>query len=191
VTSPAEDAVLVRVGERWDVGFAGMHVSLNASKGMEDLAQLLAHPGREFHCLDLAGAAVHETAIDEVLDATARRRYEERVRELQAEADEADAHHDRGRAERAHAELDALVDHLTAALGLGDKARRSGGTVERARTAVTHRLRATMRRISNVHPQLGRHLDASITTGIYCCYRPERPTSWRTTERAGERPAQP
>jgi hypothetical protein len=44
---------------------------------------------------------------------------------------------------------------------------------------VTQRVRSTIRRIAVAHPELGRHLTASITTGTYCSYRPERPVPWR------------
>ncbi|MGH2476963.1 MAG: hypothetical protein ACRDIL_17030, partial [Candidatus Limnocylindrales bacterium] len=116
----------------------------------------------------------------QVIDATARRQYEDRIRELQAEIDEAEGAHDGARADRARAEFDAIVDHLTAALGLGGRPRdSSGSTVERARSAVTQRVRTTIKRLAGVHPELGRHLAASVKTGIYCSYRPEHPVDWR------------
>ena len=128
--APTEDepAVFLRIGDSWDVRFAGTGVHLKASKGMDDLATLLAQPGREIHCLELAGAGAEESSLGEAIDETARKRYEARVRELQAEIDAAEHDNDLGRADRARVELDALVDHLTAALGLGGKARQQGGT---------------------------------------------------------------
>ena len=48
-----------------------------------------------------------------------------------------------------------------------------------ARSAVTHRIRATIRQLEKVNPNLGRHLRHAINTGTYCSYRPERPTPWR------------
>jgi hypothetical protein len=147
---------------------------------MEDLAALLRQPGREVHCIELASASVEEPTTGDVIDAPARRRYEARVRALQQEIDEADAFNDRGRAERAEAELNAIVDHLSAALGLAGKARKQGGTAERARSAVTHRIRGAVRRIAEVHPPLGRHLEVSVSTGTYCRYQPEQPVHWTT-----------
>jgi hypothetical protein len=44
---------------------------------------------------------------------------------------------------------------------------------------VTHRLRSTIRRLADEHPALGRHLTASVSTGTYCAYRPEHPTTWQ------------
>jgi len=80
----------------------------------------------------------------------------------------------------AQAELDVIVDHLTAALGLRGAGRQAGSTAERARSAVTQRLRATIRRIGQLDGDLGRHLEASVRTGTFCVYRPERPTAWET-----------
>ena len=85
---------------------------------------------------------------------------------------------DLARSERAAVELDAVVEHLASALGLGGRDRAVGGTAERARQAVTRRLRATIRRIGEEHDVLGRHLEASVRTGSFCVYRPEQPTRW-------------
>jgi predicted ATPase/tetratricopeptide (TPR) repeat protein len=169
--------VFRRVGDHWEVGYGGERATVRHGKGMTDLARLLAAPGRELHSLDLIGG-LGESDTGEVIDPGARRAYEQRIRELQADLDEADAAHDRARAERATAEMDALVDQLTAALGLGGQARRRGGAAERARSAVTQRIRSTMRRIEAVHPRLGRHLRASVRTGVYCAYAPEEPVRW-------------
>jgi predicted ATPase len=171
--------VFRRAGDHWEIGFDGDLTTVRATKGMDDLATLLRADGREVHCLELVGAGVHEGDVGEVLDAAARRAYEQRVRDLQGEIDEADANNDRARAERARLELDALVDQLTAALGLGGRARTPGGAAERARSAVTQRVRATIRRIETVEPRLGRHLQASVRTGTYCSYRPEEPVRWQ------------
>ncbi len=177
--APDPDARLVDHGEFWEITFAGRTIHAKASKGMADLARLLTAPGREVHCLELMGASLEESSTGEVIDDVARRGYEARIRELQDEIDEAERHHDLLRAERAQAELDVLVEHLSSALGLGGRTRQRGSTVERARSAVTQRIRSTIRRLAKDHPELGRHLDVSVTTGTYCVYRPERPISWR------------
>jgi predicted ATPase len=165
-------------GEVWEVGLGPDTVTLRSSKGLADLAQLLASPGQEVHCLDLAAAGTVQADTGEVLDHTARRAYQERVRDLQHQVDVAEADNDLGRAERARAELDSLVDQLTAALASGGTARTTGSTTERARSAVTQRIRSTIRRIESAHPRLGRHLDAAVRTGTWCSYRPEHPVEW-------------
>ena len=165
-------------GDLWTITYDDVTVRVRTSKGLIDIARLLATPGTDVHCLDLAGAVVEERSGGEVIDARARREYEQRVRDLSAEIEEAEAHADLHRADRARAELDAIVDHLTAALGLGGRARRHTDGVERARSAVTQRIRSTIKRLRSSHESLATHLDASIHTGIYCQYRPERPTRW-------------
>ena len=128
---------------------------MRQSKGLADVVRLIEADGREVHCLDLAGAGVEESSTGPVLDDTARRQYERRIRELQEEIDEAEMNNDLGRAYKSQVELDALIDHLTAALGVGNKTRSAGGTTERARSAVTHRIRATIRQMEKVNPNLG------------------------------------
>jgi predicted ATPase len=177
--------VFRQVGDFWEIGFAGETTTVRATKGLADIGRLLAAPGREVHCLELIGATVAEGDTGEVLDPAARRAYEERVRELQLVLDEAEAAADRGRAERARAELDALVDQLVAGLGLGGRARRAGGAAERARSAVTQRIRSTMKRIDTVHPRLGRHLHSAVRTGTFCEYRPEEPVDWQLDAASG------
>jgi len=177
---PATDgatARFVRSGDLWEVTYGGRTAHLAATKGMADLARLLARPGHEIHCLELAGAGAVEPDTGDVIDSRARRAYEQRIRDLQGEIDLADAEHDVGRSERAQAELDVLVDHLTTALGLAGRSRRRGSTAERARSAVTHRLRNAILRITAAHPALGQHLRTSVTTGTYCSYRPVPPVS--------------
>jgi predicted ATPase len=175
----AHDGVFRRVGELWEVGYGGEVATLRATKGMDDLAVLLGAPGREVHCLDLTGGGLDQQGTGEALDAAARRAYEDRVRDLQEEIEDADAANDWGRSDRARVEMDAVVDQLTAAMGLGGRARTTGSTAERARSAVTQRIRSTIKRVEGVHPRLGRHLRASIRTGTYCSYAPEEPVSWQ------------
>lgn len=176
----ADDASpsLVERGHVWDVAYRGRVVTLRASKGLADLAVLLTSPGREHHCLDLTGAGTQQASTGEVIDAPARRAYETRIRDLQEDVDDAELAHDLARAERAQAELDALVDHLTAAIGHGGRTRRTSGTADRARMAVTQRLRSAMRQLADAHPELGRHLRASVHTGLYCHYTPPDDTTW-------------
>jgi hypothetical protein len=83
------------------------------------------------------------------------------------------------RAQRAHRRrADALIEVLTGAYGLGGRVRRSGSAAERARTAVTARIRDAIRRIGGAHPELGRHLARSVRTGTFCVYEPDQPARW-------------
>ncbi len=174
-------------GDVWTVGLDATEVHVADSKGMQDLAVLISRPGIEVHCLDLVGAgATSPASIDdepagrpahlgEVVDAQARRAYELRIRELQAQLDEQPDHPD---AERWQREMDFLVAELAAAYGLGKRPRRAGDPVEKARSAVTWRIRHAIRRISELHPALGMHLKHSVRTGRYCVYQPDDEFHW-------------
>jgi tetratricopeptide (TPR) repeat protein len=82
------------------------------------------------------------------------------------------------RAARAREELEFIERELAAAYGLGGMARRLDDPVERARKAVSNRIRDAMARIEAEHAALGRHLRASIRTGTFCSYQPERTVTW-------------
>ena len=66
-------ARFVLEGSVWTMSFAGRTVRLPAAKGLTVLATLLARPGREVSCTELAGAAVEQPDTGEVLDAQAQR----------------------------------------------------------------------------------------------------------------------
>lgn len=171
-------AMFRREGDRWTLAFDGMVVQLAGAKGFEDLAQLLAQPHTTIHCLELAGRSADASGSDPILDERARRELAARVRDLEEAIEEANANHDVGRAQAAREELDQLVTTLSGALGLGGRSRRLGSAAERARSAVTWRIRHAIRKIAAAHPALGRHLDNAVRTGTYCAYTPEKPIDW-------------
>jgi hypothetical protein len=138
---------------------------------VRDLAALLAVPGQEVPALDLYGGPTeHDTG--EVLDAAAREAYKRRLRELE----DADSLSEGEATERA-----LLLEQLAGAYGLGGRVRRTGSSSEKARSAVTARVRDAVRRIAAHDPELGRHLDRSVRTGTFCSYAPETPVVWRLT----------
>jgi hypothetical protein len=174
--------VFRRDGDVWTLGYGGVVVRLPDAKGLRDIARLLAAPGREIPAPQLLGveaAAEAGTGADPVLDAAARSAYQRRLAELDAEIADAEDAHDVERAAHARVERDTLIDVLAAAYGLGGRARRLGDATERARKAVTARIRDSTDRIAQRHPALGRHLRDAITTGARCSYRPFEPTDWR------------
>jgi hypothetical protein len=168
-----------RHGDGWLVGWSGDPVQVADSKGMRDLSALLARPGVEVHVADLTGGrAAIDRGTGEVLDRRARDEYRRRLAELDAELAEAELNHDRGRIEKAQIERDFFVAELSAAIGLGGRARVQGDDVERARKAVAGRIKHAINRIETVDARLGRHLRNSIRTGTTCTYEPEHPVDW-------------
>lgn len=178
----ADDARFQLEGAVWSLSYAGRTVRLPDSKGLRDLAVLLGRPGREVHCTELisAGQAIaYQTDLGPVLDTQARRSYEARIVQLQEDLVEAEDANDRGRSEQARLELDLLVDQLAAATGLGGRPKRMGTTTERARSAVSWRIRAAVKRIGAAHPALGAHLRQTVHTGAWCGYQPDEAVNWQ------------
>jgi hypothetical protein len=178
LTSDAHSAMFRRSGILWTLAFGGVSVQLTHQKGFLDLSQLLGRPGVEMHCLELADRPAELGGDVPVLDDRARRELKARIRDLQQEIDAADEVHDTARAERAREELDRIVEHLAGALGLAGRTRSLGSGAERARSAVTWRIRNAIRKIASAHPRLGRHLENGVRTGTFCVYQPETPTNW-------------
>jgi hypothetical protein len=166
----------------WELTFGGATSHVRDSKGMRDLAALLATPGTELHVTDLTGGdeprPEARTRGDEVLDRRALAEYKRRIDDLAADLAEAEAHHDQGRTAKLGQERDFLLRELAAAAGLGGRPRRLGDDVDRQRKAVRARLRDAIGRIEETHPDLGRHLTRAVRTGTFCTYDPEVPVDW-------------
>jgi tetratricopeptide (TPR) repeat protein len=175
--SPPE-CIFKKDNSLWRLAFASATVTLPEVKGFVDLARLLALPGREMHCLEIMGGIGGAGDSEPVLDQKARLAYEQRIRELRSEIEAAEAMNDPARREKSSAELDQLTEHLARALGAGRRNRQLNPTVERARTAVTWRIRSAIKKIEAAHPSLGRHLANSIRTGVFCSYAPEKEIAW-------------
>ena len=193
----ARRSVFRHEGDYWSLVFEGRTVRVRDLKGVRYLAQLLAHPGREFHVLDLvaaengtiehagSGQPTRLTRLalgdaGELLDPQAKDAYRRRLAEIDDDIEQARALGDTQRAAQADAERDFLVRELSRAVGLGGRDRRAASASERARVAVTRAIRQGIVRIGEHHPELGEHLDRAIRTGTYCAYLPDphAPAGW-------------
>jgi tetratricopeptide (TPR) repeat protein len=182
--------VFRREGDYWCATFDGHTARLRDAKGLRYLASLLAAPERAIHVLDLiavergvpAGDA-HEADspasrppllgdAGEMLDAQAKAAYRRRLAEIDEDIEEARAVGDSEREAQADAEREVLRRELSRAIGFGGRDRRAGSAAERGRVSVTRAVRAALTRVRDHHPALGRHLDATVRTGVYCAYLP-------------------
>src|SRR5262249_11661084 len=93
----------------------------------------------------------------------------------------AEAAGDEHAAVRAGEERDALMRELRAATGIGGRRRALADPGERARKAVSGRIRESINKLRESLPALARHLDDAIATGTWCAYRPAQPVRWRTS----------
>ena len=181
---PSAEGELRREGDVWALTWDGATARVRHSKGIADLAVLVARPGAEVHVRELepeVGRLAPRTVSDEaVLDRRAVAEYRSRLVELEQDLAESEDAADLERAGRLRVERDFLVAELGAAFGLGGRARPPAGDVDdRLRKAVSARIKDALRRIAQVHPAAAHHLRHSVHTGFWCVYRPERPTLWQ------------
>jgi pimeloyl-ACP methyl ester carboxylesterase len=174
----------LRQGDVWAITFEKRTVHLKHSKGLADLALLLSRPGSDLEASELAQGnspqRAHAAAGDPVLDRRALASYRTRLRELEERLDDSESHDDAEGYRRLEAERQALVDELRRATGLGGRTRKLGDEAERARKAVSGRIRQSIAAIRAVYPALGEHLESSVETGTLCSYSPAGSVSWQT-----------
>jgi TolB-like protein/tetratricopeptide (TPR) repeat protein len=162
----------------WHMRFEDKAIQLQEVKGFHDLARLMDTPGVEVHCTEMMGNPDSFMENDPVLDDKAKQSYEQRIRDLRDEIRNAEEMNDLIRAEKFKSELDQLTHHLAKALGIGRRPRKLNAAAERARAAVTWRLRSAIKKIEAAHPALGQHLANTIRTGTFCSYTPEKDQNW-------------
>jgi eukaryotic-like serine/threonine-protein kinase len=191
------EARFAREGEFWTIAYAGKTMRLRDVKGLRYIAFLLAAPGADVHVLELVAAAegsspdghkpvgedLHSARpadLGPVLDKRAREEYRRRLEDLRGDIEEARGFADGERAARLEMELDALMEELARATGLGGRDRPLSSSSERARVNVTKAIRTAIKLTEKESPQLAEHLTASIRTGRFCSYAPpgEAPPRW-------------
>jgi len=202
VLRPPEESVFIRQGDYWTIRYRGQTAILKATRGLDYLGYLLRHPVRDVHVSELLATPIdlpapallgslREAGVDAVttglqnagpiLDPRAKAEYKRRIDDLRKDTEEAERFNDFYRAAKDRSEMDAIAGQLAAAVGLGGRDRRCSSEAERARSAVTKRIKEAINRIAEVVPPLGRHLAARIKTGYFCSYNPhpDRPVAWK------------
>jgi hypothetical protein len=195
-----EDSVFIRQGDYWTITYQQQLVRLKSTRGLQCLAVLLRSPGREFHVGELHAQIIEKPFISATgghasaawqggrwydagpfLDSRAKAEYKRRIDDLRRDLEEAEQFNDSDRAARFRNEMNVIAEQLAAAVGLGGRDRKSSSEAERARSAVTKRIKKSINKIAKVIPALGRHLYARIKTGYFCSYNPhpDRPVAWK------------
>jgi hypothetical protein len=163
-TAAGDANLFRRDGEYWTLGHAGRILRLKDAKGLRYLACVLRHPQREFPALELVALAGEETpaTIVNVGDAThrvsgddgagppvdvqAKREYERRLREHREELEEVERLNDLGRIDAIREEMDMIERQLIEGFGLGSRPQKSASNAERARVAVTQRVKEALQK---------------------------------------------
>jgi TolB-like protein len=164
----------------WKISFEGSTVLTPELKGFYDIQKMLGRPHEIYHCAELMGSAKDDSG-EKLIDEKARRQYQKKILDLQSEMEESEHLSDFMRLETLQEEYDQLIEHLSGSLNLRGRIRETGGTVEKARSAVTWRIRNAIARIEQYHPTLGAHLSNAVKTGTLCSYKPDRNILWITS----------
>lgn len=181
--SGSEGRAMRRRGGVWELSYAGRHASVAHSKGLADIARMLASPGADVHVLELMDSLDRSGAAGAIVDRQALASYRKRLDDLAADIDDAERDHDPERGARAAAEREAILDELSRVTGTAGRTRTfANHPAERARKAVSGRVRDAIRKLETVLPELADHLHRTIVTGTYCRYRDDG-TPWHIEDR--------
>lgn len=167
----------IDLGEVWELNYAGLKVTIKNCKGLHDIARLLKQPEKDFHCETLMGSSV-EAKGTAMTDEKAIKAYKTKLKSLQADITDAEELGMVEKAEKFKDEFETLLLHIGKVTGLQGKIRTTGASHEKARAAVTWRIRNAIKKIDNLHPQMAKHLSNAIKTGTFCTYSPETPHNW-------------
>ncbi|AKA36104.1 tetratricopeptide repeat protein [Flagellimonas lutaonensis] len=160
----------------WKLAYLGKEAHLPHSKGMLDIAYLLKNAGEAIKAEVLLGGQVRQTTV-ELTDKEALLNIKSRLEEIEALlADARDE--DMNETESLKREYDQLTEYISSVLDNKGRIRVKGSTSDKARSAVTQRIRSALRKIEQVHPELYQHLSSTIKTGNYCSYQPEKKIDW-------------
>jgi tetratricopeptide (TPR) repeat protein len=175
-------AMLRPEGGVWHITFAGKSIHVPDMKGLWHLRELVSRPRETVSALSLIAAEAEDPVpvgdAGPLLDREALRQYRRRLAELDEALEDAEVAHDISRHAKLSAERAALLKELARATGLGGKARRTGSPTEKARLNVTRTIRHAIAYLATAHPELGTHLEESISTGVACSYEPRANVAW-------------
>ncbi len=169
----------------WTLRFSGRTTTVPDAKGLRDLHVLLSRPRTEVPAMTLLNPtdatlarAAGRLGADPMLDDRAKQSYRRRLAELDEQIAAAlDTGQDRAAAVLDN-EREALIGALAEASGLAGRSRRLGDTTERARKTVTARIKDSLRRLDQRHPELAAHLRETVSTGTACRYEPDTAVTW-------------
>jgi hypothetical protein len=186
---PPAAASMRRRGAVWHITFKGASATVPNSKGLVDIARLVAAPRTDVHVLNLIDAADRSGAAGTLTDRQALDAYRKRLADIDSEADEAQRYHDDARVAHLEGERRALLDELGRVRDVHGRARQfANHPAERARKAVAARVRDAIRKLEPLLPDLADHLARCIVTGTYCRYRQDDTTIWDVDSTPGDRP---
>lgn len=161
---------LVRSGEVADRGALARAARVTESRVTQVLGMCLLAP-------DIEPARADPDVP--LIDAAAHEAYRRRHAELRDEEDRAERAGDAAGLAAAREEMRDLAAELARAVGLGGRIR-GRSDADRVRKSVSMAVARDIDRIADSHPDLGRHLRRSVSSGFVLRYAPDVPNVWST-----------
>jgi hypothetical protein len=189
----------------WEIVFRGRRITLRDLKGLWYMRELLRHPNKPISAVALSAAVHRDRQPDDsetsrrmtaeqhgevgfrqrdanraevIADARAIEDIKSEIAQIDEKIEAAERVSNFEQAQALDQEKAKLEEYLKSALGLGGKARGSGGGQKRAADAVGSAISDARKKIRNAHPELGEHLDACIKPGRFCSYEPHEKIRW-------------
>lgn len=172
--------IFLKENATWKIVYENSTAIIPEVKGFYDLQKLIRQPREILHCAELMGIGL-EVQGDEMIDEKARKQYKERILNIQDELEEAELVSDFARLETLQEEYDSILDMISKSIDHKGRIRRTGNTHEKARSAITWRIRSAIARIEQFHPSLGTHFSNAVKTGTLCTYKPDKEIIWTTS----------
>lgn len=164
----------------WQMTYQQKTVFLPDKKGYYDLAQLLDAQNEKISALELIGSRLLTEHKARTLDQKALDAYKKRLLSLQEDIALFDERNDYENLRKSQEEYDELLQFVSRSMNVKGQPKKFTDNADKARSAVTWRIRHAIKTIKEVHPDLSDHLSSFISTGHYCSYQPSVPIEWQT-----------
>jgi hypothetical protein len=170
----------------WSLMFNGKRVMLRHRLGFIYIVELLRSPQKELEAIALASPTAYAAVgMTQILSGGIEMADEQTIQQVQSTLNEKRAQlssltNDKNWSLKGELkeEIEKLEKYLKEAQRSESVLRKTGGTMGRARIAVTHAIRRAFRKIRTVHPELAAHLEQSIRTGSTLIYTPQELPDW-------------
>lgn len=193
-----EGNLFAKRGE-WTLRFAGKNVVLNGElQGPAFVKRLMMTPHEEVHVEQLwkevfgngqrkitqvEGGQGKEwnsflSSGDEILDATGKADYRNRLLQLNSDRTEAESENDIAWLERINTETEAISARLLKTVDGKGHSRKIGDEKDKLRKRISKNITKAIAIIGDTHLELAEHLKSFITMGEYMAYRPSEKIEW-------------
>jgi hypothetical protein len=172
-----------KTGDGWQLAFGDKQVVAKHLVGMYYLRELLSRHGQPITAVTLEANLAGRKDADRGGRSGAHLTTDElailkdELAERRQAFEEANAASNDALSAEIESEIDALQARILSETGLGGRVR-SDKDSEKSRVAVTNAIDRAITAITQMHPALGNHLIAFVSTGTICQYRPDQEIEW-------------